>query len=284
MSVILKIKEGKNDLTQSEIKLGNYILNNSNKVSKLSVQNLAQLSNTSPATIIRFCKKLGYNGFKEFKIDLIKDITNKSSFEDNIYEDITTNDTVDDIIEKLTHQNMQVIDNTMKLMDKNEIQKAIDAIDNGNKIYIYGVGASGLVAKDFQYKLMRIKKTVFSYLDSHTQLSLSANMDKGDIAIGISYSGRTLETYKAIKKAKEKGATTISITKYGKNPLSEISDINIQVAGTEQNVRVGAITSRIAQLIAIDVIFVGVAKNDFDKTSNYIRNTREIVEDFKIKR
>jgi DNA-binding MurR/RpiR family transcriptional regulator len=118
--------------------------------------------------------------------------------------------------------------------------------------------------------------------DSHTQLSLSANMEKDDVAFGISYSGRTLETFKALEQAKSKGACTISITNFGKNPLSDISDINIFIAGREQKVRVGAITSRIAQLIAIDVIFVAISKNNFELTSNYIKNTRNIVEELKI--
>ncbi|MBS4535266.1 MurR/RpiR family transcriptional regulator [Clostridium sp. D2Q-14] len=282
MNVILRIKEGKQDLTQSEMKLSKYILENLNDISELSVQSLAEKSDTSPATIIRFCKKIGCNGFQDFKINLVKDVSQKNNISTRVYEDITTKDTIKEVMEKLSYENIKIIEDTIKLLDENEIEKTIDCIEKSDKIFLYGVGASGLVAKDFQYKLARIKKTANFYLDSHTQLALSANMGKDDVAIGISYSGRTLETYKAIEKAKERGATTISITKYGKNPLSDIADIKIYVAAGEQNIRVGAITSRIAQLTAIDVIFVGIAKKDFEKTSEYIKNTRKIVEDFKI--
>lgn len=282
MNIVLKIQERKQDFTQAELKLAEYILDNSSDISNHSVQDFAKLSKTSPATVIRFCKKLGYGGFQEFKINLVKDITHKKNKSDIVYEDITIDDTVSEIMQKLSYENIKVIQNTIKLMDKNEVERAIEALDTGKRIYIFGVGASGLVAKDFQYKLMRIKKTVISYLDSHTQLASSANIERDDVAIGISYSGKTLETYKAIKIAKEKGATTIAVTKYGSNPLSEISDINIHIAGGEQNIRVGAITSRIAQLTAIDVLFVGIAKKDFGKIADYIKNTRDVVEDFKI--
>ncbi len=282
MNITLKIKEKKQDFTQSELKLAEYILENSNAISTYSVQELANLSHTSPASVIRFCKKLGYGGFQEFKINLVKDITHKKNKTDIVYEDITIDDTVSEIMEKLAHENIKVIQNTIRLMDKNEVEKAIEAINSGKRIYVFGVGASGLVAKDFQYKLMRIKKTVISYLDSHTQLSASANIEKNDVAIGISYSGKTLETYKAIEMANQRGSTTVSITKYGSNPISEISDINIHIAGTEQNMRVAAITSRIAQLTAIDVLFVGIAKKDFGMISHYIKNTRKVVEDFKL--
>ncbi|MGF7058505.1 MurR/RpiR family transcriptional regulator [Brassicibacter mesophilus] len=281
MSIILKINERKQDFTQSEVKLSEYILSNTNEISTISVQKLAKLSKISPASVIRFCKKMGYNGFQDLKLDLVKDMSQRNNTE-KVYEDITTHDTIGEMMQKLSYENTKVIQNTIDLMDEKEVEKAINAINKGKIIYIFGVGASGLVAKDFQYKLMRIKKTVISYIDSHTQLASSANIENSDVAIGISYSGKTLEVYKAMKKAKDKGATTISITKYGKNPLSEISDINIGVAGNEQNIRVGAIASRIAQLTAIDVLFVGITKNDFEIISDYIKNTRESVEEFKI--
>ncbi|MFT9497968.1 MurR/RpiR family transcriptional regulator [Anaerosolibacter sp.] len=283
MSTILKIKERKGEYTQSEVKLANYILENTHDIYNLSVQSLADLSQTSPASVVRFCQKIGYEGFQEFKIALVKDISQNQENDETIYEDITIHDSVRDIMQKISQENTLAIENTLKLMDETEIERAIEAIANGKDIYIYGVGASGLVAMDFQYKLMRIKKKVSMYLDSHTQLASSVHIGKEDVAIGISYSGKTLETYKAMEMAKKKGAITIAITKYGKNPLSEIADINIQVAGMENNIRVGAITSRIAQLTAIDVLFVGVAKEDFSLVSEYIQNTRSIVEDLKIK-
>ncbi|MCK8817856.1 MurR/RpiR family transcriptional regulator [Natroniella sulfidigena] len=282
MSVVLKIKRRKDDFTQSETKLAEYVLENKSEVSNLSVQKLANLAGTSPASVIRFCKKVGYNGFQEFKINLVKDLTESKNKETKVYEDITVNDTIAETMQKLAHQNIEVIENTMKLIDEKEVKKAIEAIDTAERIYIFGVGASGLVAKDFQYKLMRIKKTVISYLDSHTQLASAVNIEEDDLAIGISYSGQTLEIYQALKQAGQKGATTLSITKYGQNPLSDLADINIDVAGTESNIRVGAITSRIAQLTAIDLLFVGYTKNDFEIISNYIKKTRASVEDFKL--
>ncbi|MBB6217362.1 DNA-binding MurR/RpiR family transcriptional regulator [Anaerosolibacter carboniphilus] len=283
MSTILKIKERKEEYTQSEVKLANYILEHTHDIYNLSVQSLADLSQTSPASVVRFCQKIGYEGFQEFKIALVKDISQSQNNDEIIYEDITIHDSVREIMQKISQENTIAIENTLKLMDETEIERAIEAIANGRDIYIYGVGASGLVAMDFQYKLMRIKKKVSMYLDSHTQLASSVHIGKEDVAIGISYSGKTLETYKAMEMARKKGAITIAITKYGKNPLSEIADINIQVAGMENNIRVGAIASRIAQLTAIDVLFVGVAKKDFALVSEYIQNTRKIVEDLKLK-
>ena len=283
MKVILKIKEMFNDFTNTEEKIANYILQNKENVTKLSVKELAQAADSSPASVVRFCKKLNYKGYHDFKISLIKDIQDfENQNKTKIYDDISVNDEIEEIMEKLAHDNINVIENTINLLSIDQLKKAVAAIENADNIYIFGIGASGLVAKDLEYKLMRIKKTVIYYSDTHAQLSSAANMESTDLAIAISYSGQSLEVYEALKTAKKRGAETISISKYGKNPLNEIANIKLQVAGSEKNLRLGAITSRIAQLTAVDILFVAFAKKDFSKISDYLKNTRESVENFKI--
>lgn len=283
MKVILKIKEMFNDFTATEEKIANFILNNKEKVTQLSVKELAQAADSSPASVVRFCKKINYEGYQDLKISLIKDLQESENREKiKVYDDIAVDDKIEEIMEKIAHDNNNVIKNTINLLSVSEIEKAVKELENADNIYIFGIGASGLVAKDLQYKLMRIKKTVIYYEDTHAQLASAANIESSDLAIAISYSGKTVEVYEALKTAKNRGAKTISISKYGKNPLNEMADIKLQVAGSEKNLRLGAITSRIAQLTAVDILFVSFARNDFNKISEYLKNTRKSVEQFKI--
>lgn len=283
MKVILKIKGMLEDLTTTEEKIADYILNNKEEITQLSVKELAQAAGSSPASVVRFSKKIGYQGFQDFKIALIKDLQEaENEAQIKVYDDIAVDDEIGEIMEKLAYDNIKVIKNTINLLSPVELKKAVKAIENANNIYIFGIGASGLVAKDLQYKLMRIKKTVIYYSDTHAQLASAANIESEDLAIAISYSGESLEVYEALKTAKKRGAETIAISKFGKNPLNETAQIKLQVAGSEKNLRLGAITSRIAQLIAVDILFVVFAKNDFSKISDYLKNTRKSVEQFKI--
>ena len=103
------------------------------------------------------------------------------------------------------------------------------------------------------------------------QLSTAAHIETEDVAIAISYAGKTKEVYSALSKAKEKGAKCISITKYGSNPISSIADIKLQVPSIEKDLRVGAISSRIAQLTLIDILFIGVAKDNFGQIDRSLR-------------
>lgn len=282
MSCILKIREIYEELTPAEKKLANYVLENGDQVVSLAASDFAELCDTSPASVIRFVKKLGFEGLQDFKIDIAKSLALKLNGQENIYEAVTIHDSTMDIVNKIARGNIKAIEDTVGVLDEESVSEAIKAIIEANHINIYGVGASGLVAQDLQYKLMRISKSVSMYMDSHTQLTSSIHMKKGDVAIGISHSGRTLEVYKALEKSKQRGAKTISITKYGSSPISEIADIKLYTASVEKHLRTGAIASRIAQLTVVDIIFIGVARNNYSDISKFIQDTRDMVEDLKI--
>lgn len=272
-----------NELTPSEKKIANYIFNNSENVSKLSTGELAEVSNTSAASITRFARKLGFDGFQELKIDIAKSVAiNGNTGDDSVYEAVRIHDNTREIIQKIALGNIKAIEETVSVIDEEAISQSIKAINMAKKINIYGVGASGLVGLDLQYKLMRINKQANMFLDSHTQLASAIHIKKGDVAIGISHSGRTLEVYKALEAAKKQGAITISITKYGKHPISDLADINIYTASVEKHLRTGAIASRIAQLTVVDILFIGVAKDNFGEITRYLQHTRQIVDDLKL--
>ncbi len=282
MSCILKIREIFEELTPAEKKLASYVLEHGDQVVSLAASDFAELCETSPASVIRFVKKLGFEGLQDFKIDIVKALALKLNNQENVYEAVTIHDSTMDIVNKIARGNIKAIEDTIGVLDEESVSEAIKALIEANHINIYGVGASGLVAQDLQYKLMRISKSVSMYMDSHTQLSSSIHMKKGDVAIGISHSGRTLEVYKSLERSKQRGATTISITKYGNSPVSEIADIKLYTASVEKHLRTGAIASRIAQLTVVDIIFIGVARNNYSDISKFIQDTRDMVEDLKI--
>ncbi|SFL71562.1 MurR/RpiR family transcriptional regulator [Halanaerobium salsuginis] len=283
MKVLLKIKNIYADLTATEKKIADYILANSQEAAELAVTELAQASQSSPASVVRFCKKIDYQGFQDFKFALVKNLSElDSADQQQIYDDIAVEDSLTEIMDKLAHDNIRVIENTVELLSAAELEAAVNALQTAENVYIFGIGASGLVAKDLQHKLMRVKKTVIYYSDTHAQLASAANIEAGDLAIAISYSGQSREVYKALTTAQKRGAQTISITKYSANPLAKISQIKLQVAGSEKNLRLGAITSRIAQLTAVDILFVAYARKNFAQITEYLKNTRDSVEEFKL--
>ena len=278
MSCIFKIKEGFNSFTNTEKKLAEYILKNKDEVIGLSAQDLSDKADISPAAVVRFSKTLGYKGFTALKVDLAKDRDEKENDTSVI---INEDDTIKDIMRKVKVSNISSIEETMELMNIDTIKNAIEAMTKAKRIYLFGIGASGLVAMDLQQKLLRINKSTLYQMYPHTQISSAVHIEKGDIAIGISYSGETKEVNLPLRLAKENGAETIAITRYNKNSLSKIADYTIYLPNYEKELRVGAITSRIDALTIIDILYLGIAKNDFGKTKEYIKTTRDIVHSIK---
>ncbi|TCO56290.1 MurR/RpiR family transcriptional regulator [Caldanaerobacter subterraneus] len=271
---IEKIKAVINNLKPSERKIAEYIIENADKISDLSVAELAKNSNTSEASVVRFCKSLGYKGYQDLKIKIAADYTYKTK---SIQGVVNIDDDINTIIVKISKNNMDSIEKTMDMLDRKEVERAVNAILNANKIDIYGVGASAIVAQDMLQKFMRINKSCTAYNDSHMQLASAANLRQGDVAIGISYSGQTADTVDALRIAKKSGATTICITKFGNSPITEVSDIKLFVYSTEALFRSGAMASRMAQLNVVDILFSIVAIKKYDDVIKYLENTSEAV-------
>lgn len=278
MSCIFKIKEGFNSFTNTEKKLANYILKNKEEVVNLSAQELSDKADISPAAVVRFSKTLGYKGFTALKVDLAKERDEKENDTSVI---ISADDSIKDIIRKVKVSNTSSIEETIGLLNIDVIKLVVEAMVKAKRIYLFGIGASGLVAMDLQQKLLRIDKNTLYQMDPHTQISSSVHIEDTDVAIGISYSGETNEVNIPLKIARENGAKTIAITRYNKNSLSKIADHTIYLPNDEKDLRVGAITSRIDALTIIDILYLGVAKNNFEKTKNDIKRTRDIIEKVK---
>lgn len=276
MGVFLRIRENFDSMTKSEKKIAEYVLKSSKDIISDSAQEIAIKTSTSPASVIRFTKKVGYNSLNEFKFALVAEEYTKENTEFDYI--INSNDSIDLIINKLGNKVIDTINDTKELVDDEKLLEAVEAIKNAETIYLYGVGASAMVAMDFQYKLLRINKKVMFQSDSHLQLAVAVHITNRDVAVAISYSGNTREVNLAIEEAKKNGSTTIAITKCGKSILSNIADINLNIPSIEKDLRIGAISSRTSQLFVTDSLFLGIAKENLDKTEKNLISTRNLVE------
>ncbi|AUM95239.1 TPA: MurR/RpiR family transcriptional regulator [Clostridium botulinum] len=276
MGVFLRIRENFDSMTKSEKKIAEYIFKSSKDIISDSAQEIAIKTSTSPASVIRFTKKVGYNSLNEFKFALVAEEDTKENTEFDYI--INSNDSIDLIINKLGNKVIDTINDTKELVDDEKLLEAVEAIKNAETIYLYGVGASAMVAMDFQYKLLRINKKVMFQSDSHLQLAVAVHITNRDVAVAISYSGNTREVNLAIEEAQKNGATTIAITKCGKSILRNIADINLNIPSIEKDLRIGAISSRTSQLFVTDSLFLGIAKENLDKTEKNLISTRNLVE------
>ncbi|SMB99630.1 transcriptional regulator, RpiR family [Thermanaeromonas toyohensis ToBE] len=273
-SILLKIRSIYNSLTKAEKKVADYVLENFDNVIYLSVTELAEKCGCGETTVIRFCRHIGLTGFQDFKLNIAKDIVRP---EMNIHENISFEDSIDILVQKITTENITALSNTVKLLSLKELERAVDAIVNANKIEFYGVGASGYTALDAKYKFLRLGLNVDAMLDAHIQAISAVNLGEKDVAVGISFSGSTKDTVETCRLAKKAGAKVICITNYARSPITSVADIVLLTSVKETPLRSGALTSKIAQLHILDILYTSVAIRLKDKAVQSLNKTAKAV-------
>lgn len=256
------IREQRAMKNRQEQVLIDYIVEHASEVTRMGIEELAAHSKTSTATISRFCKGLPTKGFTDFRMKLATELA--LMVNEEVYDDIVARRPLAEVVKVIEASHVRTIADSTRLIDVAHLEQVILAIHQANKIDIYGVATSGVVAQDFCQKLIRIGKIAAAYSDPHMQITSASNLQVTDCAIAISYSGETKEIIQSLTCAKERGATTISLTKYGVNPLSQLADMALYTSALEAGMRRGDMASRIAQLHVLDICFMGLVSMDFE--------------------
>lgn len=282
MGILSDLEKPSFKVTKSDKLLIEYIKLDLDNFIYKSISEIAKESGIGEATITRFSKKAGFNGFQDFKVTLAKEVSSNSN-RNIINNSIENDESAIETAKKLLNSNINILTKTVDLINSEDIHKCANLIIKAKRIYFIGIGYSGIIAQDSNYKFMRIGLNCVYFDSSHTMIMMSSIMEKGDLVIAISHSGETEEIIKTVELAKENGVSIISITENKESELKEISDINLSYISGETVLETGAISSKLAQIFLIDTVYTQVVKADFNKslntkikTTNAIKLSKEI--------
>ncbi|MGX7148647.1 MurR/RpiR family transcriptional regulator [Enterococcus ureasiticus] len=275
-NIILTIQDHLKHLPGSEQKVAEYILNNTSAVINMSAQELAKKSGSSPAAIIRFCRSIKVSGFTGLKLLLSANLGNVDT---QMYTEVENGETTAAIKEKLQHRLIHVLERTNENLEDQAIDQSVEELESAEIIFVYGLGASSLVAQDIYQKFTRLGLSVFFTMDHHLFASaIGTNRLKG-IFIGISHSGTNQETNALADLAIEKGLSVIGLTADADSALSQKSSILLLTPiGGEAPLRSAATVSLTAQLYVVDVLFFAYAAKNYNETLERIQDSKEAVE------
>ena len=266
-NIEVKVKSIFDQLSNAERNAAQYFLNNANSIFDKPIAVLAKESQTTQAAWVRFCKSLGFKGLKELKKSFFVQIQMPASENTHenytVYSDINGYKSVEEISTNVMQSGICAITDTVKLIDSATMEKAAKAIMKAHSVKLFGVSASALVAEDFYYKLLRIGKNACFSKDSHVQLTYAANISPADAAVIISHSGATAEIIEILDMVKKRGAVGIAVTRFSKKNYLNNADIILYSSAPEIYRRSGAMSSRIAQLTVIDVLFSTIAHQNY---------------------
>ncbi|MDQ1913520.1 MurR/RpiR family transcriptional regulator [Paenibacillus sp. GD4] len=273
---ILWIESNYNFLTKTEKKVADVVLQEKEKVVYSSVTDLAEMADTGETTVLRFCRKLGFRGFQEFKLAVAQDLA--SSVEE-VHGLPKKGDTIADIALKITATNTQALKDTMGLLQHQELEKAVDALVTKKKIHFFGVGSSGFTALDAHYRFMRLGFQVNSAIDAHLIAMSCALAGPDDVVVGISTSGSTKDLVDAISLAAANGATIICLTNHARSPITQYAHAILLAASKETPLQGGAFSSKLAQIHLLDILSTAVALKHSETTAAAIEKTAKAVID-----
>ncbi|CAM4335982.1 MurR/RpiR family transcriptional regulator [Erysipelothrix aquatica] len=262
-------------LSETEIKISEYILAHPNEVISLSIQQLAQRTFTSTATITRYCKKMQTDGFTDFKVRLTRELSTSPRGQ-RVRDDLpfNKNESTNQILESILNLNYQSMQDTYNSIDQQQLNRVARAIHQSPHIYLYGTGQSLILCQDFQYKLFRIEKDCnlesavgFQFMKTHTQ-------PKDSLAIVISYYGTSINNLRIMTSLKDRNVPIVLITGPNDNPLVPLADEVIHVAPQEELMtKMASFSSRTAIQLVLDMIYALVFSFDYEMNQTRIEDS-----------
>lgn len=270
------------DLPRAERKVATIILKTPEEVVHATATALGEKAGTSAATVIRLCKRLQVKSFTELKILLSSELTAQTSA--NEYSDLAPDESAQSIIQKMVNNSYIAMEDTMTSLSTDALEEAVAQIEHTEIIYVFGVGASSLVAENIAHKWSRIGKTCIFISDPHVLIAAMTAGDAKKTFIGISNSGETKEVIALAKIANEKDMATIGISRFGNNSLAKQVDVNLQHARTnEARIRSAATSSLHAQFVVVDSLFYLYASKNFNESLASVQASREEVQAYNCK-
>lgn len=241
-------------LSKGEKKIADYVIAEKDQIIYQTLQEISKCIGVGEATIVRFCHKIGFEGFHDFKLSVAKEIPNSTTEEGVHYVDYIT-------------MNLQnAITSTKQILNKEKIEAAVDLILSAKRVFFYGVGTSSNAALDMQSRLLRYGKTSAVVSDAHFQAMTSSVLGEEDLVIAFSLSGYTQDIVESLSIAKANGVKIITITNHTLSPAAEFADVVLLSAGKESPMDGGSLSGRVSQLYIIDLICTGYALRDAERS------------------
>jgi len=271
--LLSQVKAMREQLRPSERKLADYVIDAPREVLDLSMNEVAARAGVSQPTIARFCRALGFSGFREFRIRLAQAVAADLPV---VYRDVRPDEPVPGVAAKVLDRTIGALLQVRNNLSNDAVAAAIALLASASRIEFYGAGGSGIAAQDIQHKFFRLGMPSVAYSDPHTFLMSAALLGPGDMVVAISNTGRTRDVVDAVRAALAGGAKVIAIT-HGTSPLARLATIGLHANVDEDTDVFSPMTSRTSHLAIGDILAVGVALTRGPELTEKLAGAKELI-------
>ena len=249
---------------EAEKKIADYILTHKSEIIDMTVAELALASGTSDATVSRFCRRCGFNGFHHLKINLAKEVVEEERDNSLEVSNDISRDRIAQSLQNILANKVTELTQTISMMDEKELDKILSVIEGAKTVQLVAVGNTIPVALDGAFKLNQLGIAAVSGTIWETQMAFTCNMGHKDAVIIISNSGFSKRLMTLVAVAKENHVATIAITNNASSPLGQACDYHITTATREKLLLGEFCFSRVSATTVIEILylFLSVSKKD----------------------
>lgn len=255
ISLLQNIQKQLGDLGKAERRLADFISTSPNEVIHMSMTKLAQKCEVSDPTIVRFCRRFGFNGYQDFKLHLAQSLVPSAPFN---YEQIIANDSIENIVRKTCRNSLNAIQRALEDLDPQQIEAAAKVLIGASWIGIYASGISEVTALDAEHKFQRLGLRCLALLGKQKQWMHTDHLKPTEVALFFSQSGHTRQMIELAETAKKHGAKVISITAEH-STLAQLSDVFIAISPYEHTELMTPIASRLNHHLVINMLISAIA-------------------------
>ncbi|MFC0097915.1 MurR/RpiR family transcriptional regulator [Micromonospora marina] len=281
--VLARVRAGTGELTGALRRVAEHVLSDPEAAARATIVELAERSGTSPATITRFCRAMGFEGYADLRLGIAAETgrARSAGWTVDIGREIQPGDPLSRVLDQIMAADTRAMHDTAALLDLTEVERAAVAIAGASRVNIFGASGSALVGEEMQFSLHRIGVAAWAWSDVHEGLASAALLGAGDVALGISHTGQTRETIELLAEAGSRGATTVALTGFPRSPLAELADIVLVTASQATTFRPDALSARHPQLVVLDLLYIAVAQRTHDRAHAAFRRTAQAVDGHK---
>lgn len=272
-NLLARLRSNMEPLSPKLRTIAQHILDHPAEVQFQTITDLARSTATSEATVVRLCRDMGFRGYSDFRMALAIDLSQSSP-------SAPTNDN-DSPINAAVQQATTALQDTAKLLDKNELEQICDQVHQASHIHCVGVGASGIVAEYLAYRLLRIGKNATMYDDTHLAVMKAVRSEQSDLWFAVSSSGSTTEVLQTVKQARQKGCPVALLSNIRHSPMASEATNLLVGARPEGPLTGGAFASKVSALLLVDVI-INHLVSQYPKYQDAIKQTAEATAQFSL--
>lgn len=279
--MISRIHNCYDSLTDTEKRIADTVLSSPADAVTMTAQTLAERSGTVPSAVVRFCKSAGAKGFSDFKLRLSASLGTKAPSADML--PVCEKDAPRQVFGKVFSSGINTLKDTLSMIDFSQADAIVQLLKQAKRVVFFGVGTSSVIATDAQYRFAQLGIPTAACTDILFMNVTAANLQTGDVAVGISHSGNTKATVDALRRARKAGAATVAVSSFAHSRLAEESDHRIIAFSDDKNYPVEAVSARIAHMCIMDALMISLAAEDLGSVRTHIDERNRVLQEMRYK-